>query len=397
MPIPVGWLEPTAPFAKPLTAAPAGAAKQAATTLRGINFISTTNGWVVGSNGTLLKTTDGGTNWNALTSGTTNDLYDVQFTDANTGWVVGENGTIRKTTNGGTSWTAQTSGTTQDLYGLYFVDANTGWAVGNNGVIRKTTNGGTTWTAQSSGITERLNEVFFTTATNGWAVGDNGVILYTADGGTTWTGQAANTNQDINSVYFVSGSNGWAVGNNGDIETFLLSVLPANFTSFEASSTDCSSARLQWQTASEINNNRFEVQWSTDGSNWQTVGSVNASTAFTYSLTYTGLAQGVNYFRLKQVDHDGRYAFSKLITVSKSCGVAGEVSVYPNPTRSSVTVQIGNTSLLGTQARLVNMQGHVLRQFTITNVKEPLHLTGLPAGTYFLITASKQSFRIIKQ
>lgn len=48
-------------------------------------------------------------------------------------------------------------------------------------------------------------------------------------------------------------------------------------------------------------------------------------------------------------------------------------------------------------ARLVNMQGHVVRRFTITNVKELLPLTGLPAGTYFLITAGKQTFKIVKQ
>jgi hypothetical protein len=43
------------------------------------------------------------------------------------------------------------------------------------------------------------------------------------------------------------------------------------------------------------------------------------------------------------------------------------------------------------------MQGHVLRQFTITNVKEPLQLGGLAAGTYFLITANRQPYKIVKQ
>jgi hypothetical protein len=60
-------------------------------------------------------------------------------------------------------------------------------------------------------------------------------------------------------------------------------------------------------------------------------------------------------------------------------------------------LQLNNTSLIGTAARLVNMQGHVLRQFTINNIKEPLQLTGLPAGTYFVVTANKLTYKIIKQ
>ena len=80
--------------------------------------------------GTILKTTNGGTNWISQTSGTTIDLFSVNFLDQNTGWAVGEIGTILKTTNGGTNWTSQTSGTTNHLFSVNFVDQNTGWAVG---------------------------------------------------------------------------------------------------------------------------------------------------------------------------------------------------------------------------------------------------------------------------
>ena len=55
--------------------------------------------------GTILRTTNGGTTWTSQSSGTTNYLNGVSFTDANTGTVVGDNGTILRTTNGGTNWT----------------------------------------------------------------------------------------------------------------------------------------------------------------------------------------------------------------------------------------------------------------------------------------------------
>ena len=65
--------------------------------------------------------------------------------------VVGDNGTILRTTNGGTTWTSQTSGTTNCLNGVSFTDANTGTAVGMMAQSYRTTNGGTTWTIQTSG------------------------------------------------------------------------------------------------------------------------------------------------------------------------------------------------------------------------------------------------------
>jgi hypothetical protein len=63
--------------------------------------------------------------------------------DDSTGWAVGYSGKIIKTTNGGTDWNPQTSWTSKHLNSVHFVDANTGWAVGQGGTILKTTTGGT--------------------------------------------------------------------------------------------------------------------------------------------------------------------------------------------------------------------------------------------------------------
>jgi len=68
--------------------------------------------------------------WSAQTSGTTNPLQDVSAVDASTAWAVGTGGTILYTTDGGTTWNGQTSGTTQTLLGVSAADASTAWAVG---------------------------------------------------------------------------------------------------------------------------------------------------------------------------------------------------------------------------------------------------------------------------
>jgi hypothetical protein len=109
----------------------------------------------------------------------------VSFTDADTGTVVGLNGTILRTTNGGVDWTNQSSGTTCGLLAVSFIDANTGIVVGLDGTILHTTNGGTTWTNQSSGTTNIFEGVCLTDANTGTAVGANGTILRTITGGVT--------------------------------------------------------------------------------------------------------------------------------------------------------------------------------------------------------------------
>ena len=86
-----------------------------------------------------------------LFSGTTRDLLGAVFPAHDTGWIVGTGGTIMKTSDG-TSWSLQSSGVTSTLQGVDFVDTATGFAVGANGVIQATVNGGSTWTTQTSNV-----------------------------------------------------------------------------------------------------------------------------------------------------------------------------------------------------------------------------------------------------
>jgi photosystem II stability/assembly factor-like uncharacterized protein len=151
--------------------------------LNSVYFTDANMGYAVGGNGIILKTTNGGTNWVALSSGTNKDLTSVFFTGANTGCVVGEGGLILKTTNGGTNWLVLSSGTSNMLYSVYFTDANTGYAVGDYGTILKTTNGGINWVVLSKGTSNSLNLVYFTDANTGYAVGEYGTILKTTNGG----------------------------------------------------------------------------------------------------------------------------------------------------------------------------------------------------------------------
>ncbi|MDD5570663.1 MAG: YCF48-related protein [Bacteroidales bacterium] len=180
--------------------------------LNSVKFLNSDIGYVVGQNGAIIKTTNGGNKWISLISGTTRYLYSVDFTSTNIGYAVGMIGTIIKTSNGGANWTTQISGTSEDLNSIYFTQPDTGYAVGSGGIILKTTNGGTNWAIKTSGTTEWFHSVCFADTKIGYIVGFNGIILKTTNGGDNWVQQNSGTPYDLYSVNFVDTNIGYAVG-----------------------------------------------------------------------------------------------------------------------------------------------------------------------------------------
>ncbi len=149
-------------------------------------FLILENGTAVGENGTILRTTDGGTNWTQQISGTTDWLGSVSFIDSDNGTAVGGElllpsyGIILRTTNGGTNWTQQIS--EEPLYSVSFTDSDNGIAVGGNelftngSTILRTSNGGSTWNSQISPSFLPLIGVSFTGKEKVTAVGFGGTI-----------------------------------------------------------------------------------------------------------------------------------------------------------------------------------------------------------------------------
>jgi hypothetical protein len=89
----------------------------------------------------------------------------------------------------------------------------------------------------------------------------------------------------------------------------------------------------------EVNNKAFQVEMSTDGSNYTTIAQVegNGSTnsAHHYTYLHSNVEADVVYYRLNQVDHDGKSELSKVIIVSKLNSENQDFSVFPNPNKGS--------------------------------------------------------------
>ncbi|MCX2741155.1 SGNH/GDSL hydrolase family protein [Pontibacter anaerobius] len=120
--------------------------------------------------------------------------------------------------------------------------------------------------------------------------------------------------------------------------------LPVELMSFEAAVSD-RNVLLEWVTASERGNSRFEVQRMEEGGSFTMIGTVDgagdSNTRIVYTFQDHDLPSGILYYRLKQVDHDGAYSYSKVVAVLYRKSLISPVaSLYPNLTNGSETVNL---------------------------------------------------------
>jgi photosystem II stability/assembly factor-like uncharacterized protein len=140
--------------------------------------------------------------------GLADDLFDVQFVSATQGWVVGTSA-ILATTDGGAHWTTQLSGSL-NLGEVDFVNGQDGWAVGTTSLLA-TTDGGVVWTPLPEPCPV-VGGVDFFSPSDGYALSGDGGILVTGDGGHSWSPVA--TPSGVQTVCFSDARHGW-LGANG--------------------------------------------------------------------------------------------------------------------------------------------------------------------------------------
>ncbi|MBE2227533.1 MAG: T9SS type A sorting domain-containing protein [Ignavibacteria bacterium] len=264
--------------------------------LNGVYFASASTGIIVGQSGTILRTTNGGTNWATVTSGTNVHLFAVHFINGNTGWVVGDVGVILRTTNGGSSWGNQPTGVGYQLRSVSFINSTTGFAAGWYGTFLRTTNSGTNWVLYSTGLTSNLTSVSFADANNGFAAGQFGKIIRTTNGGVNWTQITSGTTSQIEKVNFTAISEAVIIGEGGFIRK---STNLGNNWVVQSSGTS------NWLMANSVKNQNFYVlvgdygtvrKTSNGGTNWysQTSNTSSMLTAVSFVDTSIGWAVGIN-------------------------------------------------------------------------------------------------------
>jgi photosystem II stability/assembly factor-like uncharacterized protein len=189
----------------------------AAIQLRGVSFIDANNGIVVGTNGTILHTDDGGDTWVKRTSEQYLNLNDVLLIDTQTALAVGERGTCIRTSDGGITWSYMLVGVQEELNSISSLTDGYVSIAGNRGLVLRSGTLGLSWEIQRLETTLPLNGISFGSANNGVAVGEAGALFVTTDGGSTWTSQPEVTRYALNAVQMHDARSGTIVGNNGII------------------------------------------------------------------------------------------------------------------------------------------------------------------------------------
>ncbi len=174
-------------------------------------------------------------------------------------------------------------------------------------------------------------------------------------------------------------------------------TLPVNLKSFTARK-DAMHSLLNWTTVTEANNLGFEIQRSNNGTNWSVIGFVagagNSNVETSYSFTDIAPAKGVNYYRLKQVDFDNKGKISEIKTVTFALD---KTLVYPNPAKDQVIIELPDSRLIGSVAYLTDQQGRLIRQIAISAIQQPVSVSALSPGIYWLKMEDGLTHKLIKQ
>jgi hypothetical protein len=181
--------------------------------------------------------------------------------------------------------------------------------------------------------------------------------------------------------------------------TFTIAApMPVTLTAFDAKVANHYTL-LEWSTASEINNDYFEVQYSMDGFSFKNIGQVDGNDTNNlrskYNFQHNELPTPIAYYRLKQFDYDGRFEYSPVINVRATSSNI-EPLFSPNPTKEGITIR-GLQD--GTMITLMDVHGKILRNVPSSD-ELYMDLHDLSSGLYIITIVQQneiKSYKIIKE
>lgn len=184
---------------------------------------------------------------------------------------------------------------------------------------------------------------------------------------------------------------------------YSLTPLPVTLVSFTASIQGENNVLLQWQTTSELNNKGFEIEILRQGNTYQKIGFVQGNgttnTDQRYQTVLFDLGNGVHYFRLKVIDMDGSFAYSRLRSVHVTNGLELTTNIYPNPvTGQYVYIELPKGATKKANVKIMNMLGRVISSVDYTKFTGPLKIE-MPAatGAYLIEVTTEDILTVVKK
>ncbi|HSH65115.1 MAG TPA: T9SS type A sorting domain-containing protein, partial [Bacteroidia bacterium] len=185
--------------------------------------------------------------------------------------------------------------------------------------------------------------------------------------------------------------------------------LPVELVSFTATPEN-DQVNLDWITMSELNNDYFTVEKSTDGNSFTEIaritGAGNSKLETNYHTVDSKPVKGLNYYRLKQTDFDGEFAYSTIITVNLGSNAELSINAYPNPAiYKDIYVNVNGTEGEQVKIALKDVFGKEYYGETIVldGATKQLIINKeerMPPGIYFIVATSNSqmyTYRIVIQ
>lgn len=219
---------------------------------------------------------------------------------------------------------------------------------------------------------------YFDAELNG-VVENTSVLWKSSNNGVSWTQIAPdsrNTTANWVQKNNVNDFSLWTIGNNN-------SALPVILSSFNTYCKE-NGANLLWKTEFEQNSDLFIIEKSKDALNWKQIGTLNAA-GQSADYNFTDNEAGIAYYRLKQVDKNGTFTYSKILR--SDCEIKSiTLMLYPNPATEYTELVFNSTESFSTMVQVFGTNGQVVKTIQ-TGVQKGLNkirinLVGLSNGTY---------------
>jgi hypothetical protein len=156
-------------------------------------------------------------------------------------------------------------------------------------------------------------------------------------------------------------------------------------------------ALLQWTTLQETNTDKFVIERSTDGLNYESIGTLaangNTTTVSKYQFTDKQMATGINYYRIKTMDKDAKFLLSPVRSLN-NVDNDFTISLLPNPVTEGI-VYI-NTSVNCNRIELHDATGRLIQAVNVKGTHNPLPVPHIKKGMYFVTVITDSGSKVDK-
>ncbi|MFN3406022.1 MAG: right-handed parallel beta-helix repeat-containing protein [Cytophagaceae bacterium] len=275
-------------------------------------------------------------------------------------------------------------------------------APGNNGKSAPSVTASSANTVSGTGVNGDVIHVY-RNPTAGSGCGCEGEIYIgtTTVSGGTWS-LTHNLNLAAGATNFVSATATDAQNNTSQFACLTI-VAPVTWLYFKGEKISEQTVLLEWATSKEENTLHFEVQRSVDGITFEDIGMVSAKgfSATVSEYYFQDLTPGENnYYRIKQVDTDGKYSYSSVITIGNLS--VNPVRFYPNPVSDILTIHIaGSGEGHKAEIKLISVSGAELKVVEYAGENSlKIDLSGIAPGTYLIkVITERETYleRLVRQ